>query len=324
MAKAYRLNRNGGTDTFTDINNDSKVKHYASDNAAEADIENLEVGQIISTPDEHNFSDLINQITTAEQNALDAIDAAESVSVATVTDEGTVQETRLSNYVNGTSVPLINRYIDNLMTSYGMPVGTLIEPYKNPVDNVPKGYLLADGRDTFGTDDQLSTKYPLLYSYLGNTNVLPCMTTEEPDWDNAVSASDAAQQTTDYTAPKDGIVNVTITGYNGAWGYVYVKRKGGDTFKVVSKISSHGSGWLNDSSVSIPVKKGDIVRRYMGYTGDYSWYRSFYFIPYKETYKYIKAVSGTEGSNVTFKTQLKDIVAESTDFADFKTRIGAW
>lgn len=105
MAKAYRLNRNGGTDTFTDINNDSKVKHYASDNAAEADIANLEVGQIISTPDEHDFGDLINQITTAEQNALDAIDAAESVSVATVTDEGTVQENRLSGWVNDTGVP---------------------------------------------------------------------------------------------------------------------------------------------------------------------------------------------------------------------------
>ena len=35
------------------------------------------------------------------------------------------------------------------------------------------GWLYLDGRDTTGTSDELSSKYPLLYSYLGNTNVLP-------------------------------------------------------------------------------------------------------------------------------------------------------
>ena len=53
--------------------------------------------------------------------------------------------------------------------STGNPVGTLITTYKKIR---PKNYLYCDGRDTTGTDDELSTHYPALYMYLGS-NVLP-------------------------------------------------------------------------------------------------------------------------------------------------------
>ena len=52
----------------------------------------------------------------------------------------------------------------------GVPVGTIIAQYKK---TSMTGYLYLDGRDTTGTADELQTVYPALYSYLGNTNVLP-------------------------------------------------------------------------------------------------------------------------------------------------------
>ena len=39
--------------------------------------------------------------------------------------------------------------------------------------NPPNKYLICDGRDTTGTNEELSTHYPILYNMLGNTNILP-------------------------------------------------------------------------------------------------------------------------------------------------------
>lgn len=50
------------------------------------------------------------------------------------------------------------------------PLGTILARY---VKENHYGYLYCDGRDTTGTSEELSTHYPKLYAYMGNTNILP-------------------------------------------------------------------------------------------------------------------------------------------------------
>lgn len=52
------------------------------------------------------------------------------------------------------------------------PVGS-IQAYYGTTDPVDKKWLICDGRDTTGTDIELATHYPSLYTFLGGTNVLP-------------------------------------------------------------------------------------------------------------------------------------------------------
>ena len=55
-----------------------------------------------------------------------------------------------------------------------IPCGTIIESVEN---TAPADFLPCDGTDTTGTANELSTHYPILYSLLGNSNVLP-----QKDW----------------------------------------------------------------------------------------------------------------------------------------------
>ena len=263
------------------LENDSVVTVYDSIDDAELDLANIEEGQIIGTRD---------------ANDLDAIEAAIKAD--------------------------LDEYAENLMQSYGQAVGSYLTMEDNSV--TPQGYLLADGRDTTGTADELLTKYPLLYAYLGNTNVLPEIG-DKLDYENASAltynsntsneAATVNQQDMTFTMTRSGLIILNITGHNGGCGYVQVNGK------VIDKMSSHGTTWLNVSTVSIPVQKGDVVNVHLGYTGNYTWYNYQTFIPYK-TYKYIKAVSGietasTEAQEVT--NAINTIKAYVSDAEEYST-----
>lgn len=56
------------------------------------------------------------------------------------------------------------------LASSGIPVGAVM-PFANGTTS--EDWLLCDGRDTTGTTEELQTKYPALYTYLGNSNILP-------------------------------------------------------------------------------------------------------------------------------------------------------
>ena len=182
----------------------------------------------------------------------------------------------------------LDEYAASLIQSYGQVVGSYLTMEDNSV--TPQGYLLADG----SVFDE--TKYPLLYAYLGNTNILPDIG-DKLDYENAEAltynsntsneAATVNQQDMTFTMTRSGLIILNMTGYEGKCGYIQVNGK------VIDKMSSHGSTWLNDSAVSIPVQKGDVVKVHLGYTGNYTWYNYQTFIPYK-THKYIKAVSGIE------------------------------
>lgn len=76
--------------------------------------------------------------------------------------------------------------------NYKNGVGKLVSFYKKENHS---NYLYCDGRDTTGTTDELSTHYPALYKYLGNSNVLP-------DYRECVIVG-AEQNTTDNIATHD-------------------------------------------------------------------------------------------------------------------------
>ena len=52
----------------------------------------------------------------------------------------------------------------------GLPVGAVLS---FPAGTTQAGWFLCDGRDTTGTADELAIYWPALYTYLGNSNVLP-------------------------------------------------------------------------------------------------------------------------------------------------------
>lgn len=56
------------------------------------------------------------------------------------------------------------------LASSGIPVGAVM-PFANGTTS--EDWLLCDGRDTTGTTEELQTHYPALYTYLGDSNILP-------------------------------------------------------------------------------------------------------------------------------------------------------
>lgn len=68
------------------------------------------------------------------------------------------------NQTNNKLVPITSE------GSVGIPVGAVMA---FALGTQSPNWLLCDGRDTTGTADELQTKYPALYTYLGNSNVLP-------------------------------------------------------------------------------------------------------------------------------------------------------
>lgn len=213
----------------------------------------------------------------------------------------------------------------------GQPVGHTMFMANNNV--TPTGYLKCDGRDTTGTADELETKYPLLYAYLGNTNVLPCITDgvvhkQAPD---IALMSNAHNVTYPYSWHKDLLVYSTATpaerknwcikfehdGFvdmgSDDWFTVYIGDEEGNL------VATYNAGVHDNASgfISFPVKKGQQILTINRastidlntfYFGDYS----HLFVWYYDNYAYIKAVSGIEDGS-TEATEVADAISQATD-----------
>jgi hypothetical protein len=164
---------------------------------------------------------------------------------------------------------------------------------------IPQGYLLADGRDTTGTEDELLTKYPLLYAYLGNTNVLPCVFDHSKlsDYEDITLSTDSSNPTTmDY----DGYLSLRCNGAlvsSADYGFdVYV-----NGVMVASSHNNVGSAHVYSPGLFLAVNKGDLV--YVNRSLAIS-KACFY-----KSHKYIKAVSGIE----TASTEAQEVVNAITN-----------
>ena len=172
----------------------------------------------------------------------------------------------------------------------GQPVGTTLSMGNNSV--TPAGYLLADGRDTTGTADELETKYPLLYAYLGNTNVLPNLydKTQLDDYETIALSSDANNPTV--------ITQGGLYFYQKIWSAksaFYWRKSGATTWKAINACDSTAM----DCWATMTLEPGDEV--YV--TGANVNNGSSNIRRYKY-HKYIKAVSGIEDGS----TESADVV----------------
>jgi hypothetical protein len=166
-------------------------------------------------------------------------------------------------------------YANGKIVDDGLSIGA-ISSFYGPVSN--NNWLLCDGRDTTGTAEELATHYPALYTYLGNSNVLPTQFdhSELSDFETITLPTTAsASITMDY----DGILSTTFTNIAGGGAFrfaVYVN-------DIAFWGGSGGSGNTGDT-VTVPFKKGDKVYYYSDGQSTYTSYVRYYKQPL-----YIKA-----------------------------------
>ena len=273
MAKTLYTNGTGAAQT-TETADQPFIKYYTDEATAKAALSNLNIGDVISTHDEVSIENFVQDVVDAKDDALAAIGLAEGNAIDA-----------MNNQLNNVEKPAMDSYAENLMGSYGNPVGSILALYTS---TIPRGYLLCDGRDTTGTAEEIQTVYPYLYAALGNSNVLPDL--------REMALVGVGENTTDTTTIHDTFTLGEFKDFH---------------------TSEHGHALVYESRATynnqgIPVGVSNSIRNVTTVTRGKR--KGVNFI--------IKATVGIEEDNVI--NGLKAIVAASSDFADFQTRMAAW
>ena len=183
-------------------------------------------------------------------------------------------------------------------TSLGLPVGA-VQGFA--LGTQSPNWLLCDGRDTTGTAEELATHYPALYTYLGNSNVLPTQFDHSKlsDFETITLPTSAANA---ITMQYDGELFYVAGAPQGAHLYIYIN---GVSFNIGE---APGGGGGNDISSFIPLKKGDVI--YVSKSTNNA------KVAYYKQPLYIKATSaGIEVDTDLYATKgmVKDTVSYSTE-----------
>ena len=153
MSKILYTQGTGASQT-TETADQPFIKYFTDENTAKAALNNLNIGDVISTHDEVSIENFIQDVVDAKDDALAAIGLAEGNAIDA-----------MNNQLNNVEKPAMDSYAENLMGSYGNPVGSILALYTS---TIPRGYLLCDGRDTTGTP-------ALLYvAFVSAANACPC------------------------------------------------------------------------------------------------------------------------------------------------------
>ena len=250
------------------------IKYYSDEATARAALSGLNIGDVVSTHDEVSIENFVQDVVDAKDSALAAIGLAEGNAIDA-----------MNNQLNNVEKPAMDSYAENLMGSYGNPVGSILALYTS---TIPRGYLLCDGRDTTGTAEELETVYPYLYAALGNSNVLPDL--------REMALVGVGENTTDTTTIHD---TFTLGEFKD-----FCTSEHGHALAYEARATFNTQG--------IPVGVSNNIRNVSTVTRGKR--KGVNFI--------IKATVGIEEDNVI--NGLKSIVAASSDFADFQTRMAAW
>ena len=124
------------------------------------------------------FKELVGKtltLTTGRAGAQDlTVSTGTYVLIVYVDENGNVNEqgtTATDVVTQGNTQPVTSDAVAiALEGSVGLPVGSVVAFAQGTTH---ENWLLCDGRDTTGTAEELQTHYPALYTYLGNSNVLP-------------------------------------------------------------------------------------------------------------------------------------------------------
>lgn len=273
MSKLFHTSGTGAAQSI-DTADTPLVKYFVDEAAAQAAMSTLNEGDLIATHDQVSIENFVDDIVDAKDQALEAIDLSKQDALDSMDDQ-----------LNDVEKPAMDAYAENLMGSYGMPVGSIIPIYTS---TIPRGYLLCDGRDTTGTVDELETNYPYLYTALGSSNVLPDL--------RECALVGVGQNGTDTIAIHDVYTLGEFKDDNiGEHGHALVAETRA-TYNSAGVPVGVSNSTRNKTSVSRGKRKG------------------VNFV--------IKATLGIEEDNVI--NGLKSIVAASSDFADFQARMAAW
>lgn len=119
------------------------------------------------------------------------------------------------------------------LASSAIPVGAVM-PFANGTTS--EDWLLCDGRDTTGTTEELQTHYPALYTYLGNSNVLPAQF-DHSKLSDIETITLPTSASTAITMDYDGEFAIQINGTSGQQTntYFYVNNN------LIGSISSSGT-----------------------------------------------------------------------------------
>lgn len=263
-----------GAEQTTETADQPFIKYFTDETTAKAALNNLNIGDVISTHDEVSIENFVQDVVDAKDDALDAIGLAKDNAIDA-----------MDTQLNDVEKPAMDSYAENLMGSYGNPVGSILALYTS---TIPRGYLLCDGRDTTGTAEELETVYPYLYVALGNTNVLPDL--------REMALVGVGENSTDTTSIHD---TFTLGEFKD-----FQTSEHGHALAVETRATYNSGG--------VPVGVSNSIRNVSTVTRGKR--KGVNFI--------IKATVGIEEDNVI--NGLKSIVAASSDFADFQTRMAAW
>jgi hypothetical protein len=138
-------------------------------------------------------------------------------------------------------------YANGKIVDDGLLIGA-ISSFYGPVSN--NNWLLCDGRDTTGTAEELRTHYPALYTYLGNSNVLPTQFDHSKlsDWE-AITIPTTAE--TAMTMMYDGYI--TCRAGRDASIYIYVDGN------IEASSIARTSEYVQPSINGFPFKKGQSI-----------------------------------------------------------------
>ena len=193
-----------------------------------------------------------------------------------------------------------NEFIPLTGDGYGLPLGTWIS-YEG---DCPDGFI--ESEQTFNT-----TTYALLYAMLG-TNKVPARF-DHSKLSNWESLSYSAN--TDIEMQYDGILYVTKNSANSA--VCEIKING----VLVTSVYTNTNAYSN---ANISFRKGQVLN--ISYAGTEVVVGVMYYkrhLAIKATPAYVEPDTVSDMFNL-LKSNLKAIVADSSDFADFKTKMANW
>ena len=164
MSKTFRTVGSGSTQSLEPIEN-NKIPVYETKTAAETDLANLGVGQIIATKDEGN--ELSNPVDVVQDGNMHAV-TSNAVYNAVKAVDITSSVTKDNTYIDALSVIRAGNVVDIYFTTKSLDAVNAIGVTNLPK---PKSNMLAYGIETYTTGSIVHTRVE------GSTLIMQCSNT---------------------------------------------------------------------------------------------------------------------------------------------------
>lgn len=149
--------------------------------------------------------------------------------------------------------------------------GFIYSPYR---DEILKGFVALSASSTNGKITNFTPKLP--FRAIDYSDKQDIIAWNLPDYSSGIQFTYTTASTEQsYTIPNDGVISYALTSAVGNGKEAYIKVNG----SFVVRVCSPGANYLGQTSGTIAVAKGDVIKLYGGYTD--SKYDGFIFFPLK-------------------------------------------